>query len=91
MSKLESDSVDLVITSPPYPMIEMWDSLFCTFNEEIGKALDLGDALRAFELMHFELEKIWDEVTRVLKPGGIACINIGDATRTLRKVFQLFP
>ncbi|MFB6188714.1 MAG: site-specific DNA-methyltransferase, partial [Halapricum sp.] len=22
---LPSDSVDLVVTSPPYPMIEMWD------------------------------------------------------------------
>ncbi|MGQ4872460.1 MAG: DNA-methyltransferase [Promethearchaeia archaeon] len=91
MSELESNSVDLVVTSPPYPMIEMWDSLFCALNEEIGKALDLGDALRAFELMHLELEKIWDEVRRVLKLGGIVCINIGDATRTLRKVFQLFP
>ena len=25
---LETESIDLVVTSPPYPMIEMWDDLF---------------------------------------------------------------
>ncbi|MFH1090605.1 MAG: site-specific DNA-methyltransferase, partial [Pseudomonadota bacterium] len=28
MSQVASGSVDLVVTSPPYPMIEMWDDLF---------------------------------------------------------------
>ena len=39
MCEVESDTVDLLITSPPYPMIEMWDSLFSSLNEEIGQAL----------------------------------------------------
>ena len=25
---LQSDGIDLVVTSPPYPMVEMWDESF---------------------------------------------------------------
>ena len=41
--------------------------------------------------MHLELDKVWGEVVRVLKAGGICCINIGDAVRTIGKNFQLYP
>ena len=91
LSEVESDSIDLMITSPPYPMIEMWDSLFSSLNGEIKHALEDKDGKRAFNLMHQELDKVWIEVTRVLKIGGIACVNIGDATRKIGKTFQLFP
>ncbi len=91
MSELESNSIDLMITSPPYPMIEMWDSHFSNSNEEVKQALEEGNGKIAFNLMHEELEKVWKEVERVLKLGGIACINIGDATRKIRDNFQLFP
>ncbi|MFX0007367.1 MAG: DNA-methyltransferase [Promethearchaeota archaeon] len=91
MSELESNSIDLIITSPPYPMIEMWDPLFSSLNNEIKHTLENGDGKRAFDLMHQELDKVWAEVTRVLKVGGILCINVGDATRKIGKSFQLFP
>ncbi len=91
LSEVESDSIDLMITSPPYPMIEMWDSLFSSLNGEIKQTLEDKDGKRAFNLMHQELDKVWIEVTRVLKIGGIACVNIGDATRKIGKTFQLFP
>ena len=91
MRELMSDSVDLMITSPPYPMIEMWDSLFSSLNNEIKEALEEANGKKAFNLMHEELNKVWREVARVLKPGGIACVNIGDATRNIGKNFQLFP
>ncbi|MFW9947262.1 MAG: DNA-methyltransferase [Candidatus Odinarchaeota archaeon] len=91
MSEIESDSVDLLITSPPYPMIEMWDSLFSSLNEDIKDALEEEDGKRAFDIMHDELDKIWKESARVIKSGGIVCVNIGDATRTINKNFQLFP
>ncbi|MFW9970802.1 MAG: DNA-methyltransferase [Candidatus Odinarchaeota archaeon] len=91
MSEVESNSIDLIITSPPYPMIEMWDSLYSSLNSDIDQALKCNDGKRAFNLMHNELNKVWDEVTRVLKPGGIACVNIGDATRKIGNNFQLFP
>ncbi|MFW9987416.1 MAG: DNA-methyltransferase [Candidatus Odinarchaeota archaeon] len=91
MGEIESNSIDLMITSPPYPMIEMWDKLFSSLNKEIKQMLEEEDSKEAFNLMHQELKKVWREVARVLKPGGIACINIGDATRKIDGCFQLFP
>jgi DNA modification methylase len=90
MEEVESSSVDLVVTSPPYPMIEMWDDTFSGLNPAIGEALALEDGRSAFELMHAELDKTWGEVSRVMKEGGIACINIGDATRTIGGCFRRY-
>jgi DNA modification methylase len=41
--------------------------------------------------MHADLDRTWHQVERVLKPGGFACINIGDATRKLGDEFCLYP
>jgi DNA modification methylase len=41
--------------------------------------------------MHQRLDMVWNEVRRVLRPGGIACINIGDATRAVAGEFRLYP
>jgi len=90
LDALGESTVDLVVTSPPYPMIEMWDSPFSENNPEIASALGSNDGTAAFELMHKELDRTWDHVVRLLKPGGWACINIGDATRTIGDNFQLF-
>lgn len=90
MREIPDGSVDLMVTSPPYPMIEMWDAVFSKQNEAISSALCTGEGDRAFELMHCELDKVWSEVYRVLKDGGFACINIGDATRTIGGEFKLY-
>lgn len=90
LSNVDDDSVELVVTSPPYPMIEMWDELFSELNPEITDSLEAGDGQAAFSQMHEELEKVWNEVSRVLVEGGIACINIGDATRTVDGSFRVF-
>jgi len=91
MADIPNESVDLMITSPPYPMIEMWDTIFSEQNPAIGKALENKDGKTAFELMNKELDKVWKEVYRVLIDGGIACINIGDATRKIGDEFRLYP
>ena len=91
MSEIEAASVDLVVTSPPYPMIEMWDETFSSLNKEIREVMDQGDSRGAHDRMHDELDAVWNETDRVLKDGAFACINIGDATRTLDGQFQLFP
>jgi len=91
MTGIAADSVDLIVTSPPYPMIAMWDEAFAGLNPSIRRALEAEDGLRAFEAMHAELDRIWREAFRVLKPGGLACVNIGDATRTIGGEFQLYP
>jgi len=91
MDALRSNSVDLVVTSPPYPMIEIWDAMFVDQNAEIGHALNRGAGQTAFELMHRKLDAVWREVSRILKQGGIVCINVGDAVRTLDNRFKLYP
>ena len=79
MQGLADDSVHLVVTSPPYPMVSIWDDFF---REQSAKSYDE---------MHNYLNYTWKEVKRVLVHGGIACINIGDATRTTDGIFHLFP
>lgn len=90
MNVIPSESVHLTVTSPPYPMIEMWDALFSR-DAAIADALRRQDGRAAFESMHRQLDPVWAEVYRVLVPGGIACINIGDATRTIDGEFALYP
>lgn len=68
MYELKNQSVALIVTSPPYPMIKKWDDLFGNVN---------------FELQHEYLFQTWKECYRVLIEGGIMCINIGDATRKI--------
>lgn len=89
MSAIADSSVDLVVTSPPYPMIEMWDDIMANQNKAIKDYL-ISDPDKAFELMHQELDKVWRECLRVIKPGGFLCINIGDATRTINGRFKLY-
>ncbi|MEM1963274.1 MAG: site-specific DNA-methyltransferase [Candidatus Caldarchaeum sp.] len=79
MREVEDSSVHLIVTSPPYPMIQMWDKLFESFG------------CKSYDEMHEYLAQVWKECYRVLIEGGIACINIGDATRTINGMFRLFP
>jgi len=90
LSEIEKDTVNLTVTSPPYPMIEMWDELFSSQNSEIKQSLINGNGNEAFEKMHVELDKVWNEVNRVTKEGGFVAINIGDATRKIGDYFQLY-
>ncbi|MDA3790245.1 MAG: site-specific DNA-methyltransferase [Desulfobacula sp.] len=90
MQGLSDESVDLMVTSPPYPMIEMWDDLFSLQSSLVKKQLKKGDGSGAFESMHKILDATWKEAYRVLKPGGFACINIGDATRSINGNFALY-
>lgn len=99
MESLPDSSVDLIVTSPPYPMIEMWDRQFSEWDGEIGKLLEepeeSGGAYSAggelWERMHRCLDRVWDECSRVLKPHAFICVNIGDAVRTLKGRFRLYP
>jgi DNA modification methylase len=91
LSFVPDESIALVVTSPPYPMIEMWDEFFGRRNREVASALQARDGRLAFELMHRDLDRVWAEVFRVLISGGFACINIGDATRKVGDGFCLYP
>lgn len=90
MSQLKDNSVNMIVTSPPYPMIEMWDDIMSSQNPDIKDAFVTNNPRRAFELIHQELDKVWAECWRVLKDGSFLCINIGDATRTFNGEFALY-
>lgn len=90
MSQLENGSINLIVTSPPYPMIEMWDEMFSEQDPSIKTCLENGDGMSAYNKMHEILYSVWKECDRVLKDNGFVCINIGDATRTIDGDFQLF-
>ncbi len=79
MKEIKDNSIDLIVTSPPYPMVKMWDNMF----QQAGA--------NTYEEMHNYLSQVWKEGYRVLKKGGIMCINIGDATRTINHKFKLYP
>ena len=98
MPELQDGSIQLMVTSPPYPMIQMWDSLFAKADPKIAELWQKLDAdcqeetvTQIYNAMHDYLAKVWEETWRVLVDGGIACINIGDATRTLNGKFKLYP
>lgn len=76
---IAASSVELVVTSPPYPMIPQWDALFASLG-----ATD-------FESMHRVLDDAWAACARALVDGGILAVNIGDALRRVGGVFQLWP
>jgi modification methylase len=99
MPEVEDESIHLIVTSPPYPMIEMWDQLFQRLNPQINltkirtakKTQQEQLVSETYTQMHQALTPVWKESLRVLCPGGLLCINIGDATRTLAGTFRLFP
>ena len=89
MKELEANSVDLIVTSPPYPYISMWRKLFCSISPMIEQQYDTNPS-KAFEMMHNELDKVWLQCADFLKEGGYMCINIGDAACTIDGHLQLF-
>jgi DNA modification methylase len=67
MKKLKSESVDCVITSPPYPGVNnMWGELYKAEN---------------FDRAHEFLNVVWDECLRLLRPGCKLIINIANTKR----------
>ncbi len=79
MEGILNRSIALVVTSPPYPMIPQWDRLF----------LSLG--ARTYPQMLQVLADAWAECRRVMIPGGILAINVGDALRSVDGEFRLWP
>ena len=78
LKKLSDSSVDLVVTSPPYPGVcNMWGDLYKPEN---------------FNEAHKFLNQIWDECLRVLNPGGKLCINIANTKRRpyLPNTFKIY-
>jgi modification methylase len=67
MSFLEDESIHLVVTSPPY-----WN--LKRYNENPDQLGHVND----YESFLGEIEKVWQEVFRVLVPGGRLVCVVGD-------------
>jgi site-specific DNA-methyltransferase (adenine-specific) len=65
MSQIKDESVNLIITSPPYWTLKDYD-----VENQIG----LGSNSYVYYID--ELNKVWKECVRVLAPDGKICINI---------------
>ena len=68
LSWIPNESVDLVVTSPPYWTLKQYRE---------GRAGQLGD-IADYEAFLAELDKVWCECTRVLVGGGRICCVVGD-------------
>ena len=66
MIEIENNSIDLVLTSPPY-----WHIKDYGVPGQIGYGQSLHEYLK-------DLYRIWKECYRILKQGRRLCINIGD-------------
>jgi len=66
MPEITDESIDLIITSPPY-----WQIKDYGVPGQIGYGQDLHQYLKS-------LYYVWSECFRVLRKGGRFCLNIGD-------------
>jgi len=66
MVEVDNESVDLIITSPPYWQIKDYGEI-----NQIGYNQSLHDYLK-------DLFRVWSESFRILRAGRRLCINIGD-------------
>lgn len=67
LSWIPSQSVHLVVTSPPYWTLK-------DYEHSPGQMGDIED----YERFLNELDKVWSECSRVLAPGGRICCVVGD-------------
>lgn len=90
LSQIPDKSVNLIVTSPMYPMVAMWDNIFAGQDARIEEYLAQDTAMLAFDAMHKVLNDVWQMCDRVLTDGGFVCINIGDAVRTINGNFCMY-
>ena len=50
LSDVNRSSIGLVVTSPPYPMIAMWDEIFSNQDNRISQALKADNGTLSFGL-----------------------------------------
>ncbi|MDA7987005.1 MAG: site-specific DNA-methyltransferase [Alphaproteobacteria bacterium] len=91
LSILDDDSVDLIVTSPPYPNVYDYylyhkqrmnllgmDSVYAK-DREIGSRLRYSSLKWEIKTFYDDLESCFHEMNRILKPNGYAVIVMGDS------------
>jgi len=74
LSFIESESVHLVMTSPPYWALKRYED----HPAQMGHMAD-------YEVFLHELEKVWQHVFRILVPGGRLVCVVGDVCLSRRQ------
>jgi site-specific DNA-methyltransferase (adenine-specific) len=74
MSRLENESVHLVVTSPPYWTLKAYND----HPDQLGHIED-------YESFLDELDKVWRECFRILVPGGRVVCVVGDVCLARKK------
>lgn len=88
---IKDSSIALVVTSPPYPMVPMWDVLFSQQCPGLSDALHNERFTDAHRSMHQLFTPLYTDLYRVVLSGGWVAINIGDAVRTsIKDGFSLY-
>ena len=76
MSELPDESVQLIVTSPPYFNIKDYSKDgYQSAKHSESKQSDIG-ACSSFDDYISNLLQVWNECERVLKPNGKLCINV---------------
>ncbi len=75
LSFIESESVHLIVTSPPYWTLKE----YAPHDQQLGAIEDYQEFLVA-------LDKVWGECNRVLAPGGRICCVVGDVCISRKRV-----
>lgn len=74
LSLLDDESVELVVTSPPY--FDLKD-----YENGAGGDDQLGD-ITEYESFNREIDRVWRECYEKLRPGGRLCVVVGDVLRS---------
>lgn len=69
----DDESVDLVVTSPPYFNIKDYNG-----GGSPGQLGDIDEYTRFVEM----IDNVWNECHRVLRPGGRLCVVVGDVLQS---------
>ena len=75
MTKTKYSSIDLVVTSPPYPMIEMWDEIMASQNPDISNYPETGESYDWNFEMSFDNWRI--PIAFTISPTGWMRFNVG--------------
>lgn len=74
LSMLSEESVELVVTSPPYFNIK-------DYENGTGGEDQLGD-LNNYEQFNEQIDQVWKQCYEKLVPGGRMCVVVGDVLRS---------
>jgi DNA modification methylase len=69
MAQMPDASIDLVVTSPPY-----WTAVTYA-DDQTAPANKGNDGWETYEAYLDDLQRVWSECARVLRPNGKLCIN----------------